>query len=239
MLFILHPYINVLLHKLDKNQYRNLLILLTTWWCIIPTLINVNFQINQLIEFVCLYSIAGYVKIYGINNKLSSKRCFAMFGLFLLITYLSSIFILTAGTKFPAVSKYYLYFYGRNKIPTLFSAVLLFAGFVKIKPFYNKSINTIATATFGVYLLHDSPLLRNYLWIDVFKNASFQNSNLIILYSIGVCALVYVLSSFIDLIRKNYIEHLYIKCFDFIAMKISKPAVWAYEKIKRLVFGND
>ena len=68
-----------------------------------------------------------------------------------------------------------------------------------------KCINIISSATFGVYLIHDNKLMRNLLWVKIFKNQSYANSNKLILYSIAIL-IVYILCTFIDLIRIYILE---------------------------------
>ena len=233
VMFLLHPFINKLLHALDKGQYRKLLVLLTVLWCVISTFLSSNYQANQLCEFLYLYAIAGYFKIYGVGDRLKSKHCFGWFALFTALTYLSCLFFMIAGTKFESLSGFALYFYGRNKIPTILRAVFIFLAFIKMKPFYSKWINKIASATFGVYLLHDSPVLRKYFWIDLFKNASFQESAVIIPYSIGICILVYIGCTVIDLIRQRLIEKPCMKLLFKYESNLSKPFERIYNKIFR------
>ena len=231
VMFLLHPFINKLLHALDRGQYRKLLVLLTVLWCVIPTFLSSNYQANELCEFVYLYAIAGYFKIYGAGEKLKSKQCFGWFALFTVIAYLSCLFFMIAGTKITSLSNFAIYFYGRNKIPTILRAVFIFLAFIKMKPFYSKWINKIASAAFGVYLLHDSPVLRKYFWIDLFKNASFQKSAMIIPYSIGICILVYIGCTVIDLIRQGLIEKPCMRLLAKHESNLSKPFERTYSKI--------
>ncbi len=238
VLFLLHPYINKLLHNLEKKQYQKLLIILTICWCIIPTLTNKKFQLSPLLEFVYLYSIAGYIKIYGINHKLKSSHCLGLFCIFTFITYLSCVFFMVAGTKIASFSNHSLYFYERNKLPTLAMALFIFIFFIKMKPFCNNGINKVASATFGVYLLHDSPLLRRFFWIDIFKNASFQNSIWIIFYSIGVCILIYSVCTLMDLARQKFIEGPYMNLLSKHQSKIIRPISFVYDKARKIIFDD-
>lgn len=48
-------------------------------------------------------------------------------------------------------------------------AFLLFRYFESLNMRYNKLVNDIASTTFGVYLLHDSPALRNYIWNEILQ----------------------------------------------------------------------
>lgn len=238
MLFLLHPYINKLLHNLEKKQYQKLLIILTICWCIIPTFTSKNFQLSPLLEFTYLYAIAGYIKIHEISCKLKSIHCLGLFCIFTFITYLSCVFFMVAGTKIVFFSNYCLYFYARNKLPTLAMAIFIFLFFIKLKYFNNNVINKIASATFGVYLLHDSPLLRRYFWVDLFRNSLFQNSNWIIIYSIGVCVLIYIGCTLIDLVRQKFIEGPCMKLLSKYQSKIIKPIHFIYDKVRKFIFND-
>ena len=81
-------------------------------------------------------------------------------------------------------------------------------GFNSLKIPHSKIINLLASATFGVYLIHDNNFVRPFLWHKVFMNASFQNSPYLIPYSIGVILLVYVVCTLIELTRSRIFKML-------------------------------
>ena len=107
------------------------------------------------------------------------------------------------------VAKDALRFYGTQSILTFLSALFSFLMFKNLKIGYHKWINVIASATFGVYLIHDHPIVRPFLWQTVFRNASYQDSLLIIPYSIGAACLVYIVCTMIDLLRQATVEKLF------------------------------
>ena len=121
---------------------------------------------------------------------------------------------------------------------TFLSALSMFMVFYSIKMGYNKWINVIASATFGVYLIHDNRIVRPFLWQTVFKNASYQDSALIIPYSIAVMLLVYSVCTIIDLIRKATVEKAYVAAVDTYADTWVRPFKAMVGAVKRFVFGN-
>lgn len=239
VLYLLHPYINRLLHTFDKKQYQGFLIMLLIFWSVIPTLTSSSYQSNALLEFVLFYSIAGYIKTWGLNPGLKSKHYFGLWVIFTFLTYLSCVILMILGTKYTVFSSHSLFFYGRTKIPTLLRAISFFMAFATMKMAYHKWINKIASAAFGVYLLHDSNLLRSYLWKDVFKNALFQNSKYIIIYSIGVVILVYVICTLIDLIRQTVFEKPFLKVVDRFSAQWMRPFEIACKKLQAVIFGGE
>lgn len=204
-LYLLHPFINVLLRKLDKSMYQKLLVLLVILWSVVPTLTAVNILDTQLTGFIVLYCIAGYIRLYGLNPKFTMKHYLAVWILFSVLRYFSSVVMTLLGRNDT------LRFYERNSMFTLFSALAFFMIFEKMKMGYHRWINVIASAAFGVYLIHDHRFVRAFLWETVFKNAQFQNSAKIIPYSVFAVIVVYIICTVIDLLRQKLFEKKYMK----------------------------
>ena len=209
MLYLIHPFLNKLLHGLSKTEYQYLILMMVLCWSIIPTATTQLFESNSLLWFVTLYGIAGYVNLYGGNQKLQSKHYFSLYFMVLIITYTVSTTFLFLGTKKEEWSTHAIDFFEIERLPILLMAITLFMGFVTLKMNYHKWINMIASATFGVYLIHDSSYIRYYLWTNIFKINQYQDSTFLILYSILVVFILYVSCTMIDLIRKKLVEKPY------------------------------
>lgn len=210
MLYLIHPFLNKLLHDLNKNVYQYLILLLVLCWSIIPTLTTQLFESNSLLWFITLYAIAGYAKIYGFNERLKSKHYFFLFLIVLVCSYLISVSFLVLGTKRNELAVHAIDFFGMERFPILLMALFLFMTFAKLKIKYNKWINVIASATFGVYLIHDSSYIRYYIWWNIFKINQYQESLFLIPYSILVVFIIYVLCTGIEMVRKVLLERPYI-----------------------------
>lgn len=210
MLYLIHPFLNKLLHNLNKNVYQYLILLLVLCWSIIPTLTTQLFESNSLLWFITLYVIAGYAKIYGFNERLKSKHYFFLFLIVLVCSYLISVSFLVLGTKRNELAVHAIDFFGMERFPILLMALFLFMTFAKLKIKYNKWINVIASATFGVYLIHDSSYIRYYIWWNIFKINQYQESLFLIPYSILVVFIIYVLCTGIEMVRKVLLERPYI-----------------------------
>ena len=243
VMYLVHPFVNMLLRKLDKATFQKLLILLITIWCIIPTFTFSDFQSNPLIWFVTLYCVAAYVKLYGLNQKLTCKHYVILWAIFSLLRYLSSVTLILIGTRIPFAADhtplFYDRFYDRQSILTFLSALFLFMAFQKMDLKYNKYINLIASAAFGVYLISDSNLVRPFLWQTVFKNAKYQNSLILIPYSIGVVILVYIVCTLIDLLRQSLLEKPFMKLVNNYSETLTKPFASIVNTISKLVFGKN
>lgn len=237
MLYLIHPFLNKLLHGLSKTEYQYLILMMVLCWSIIPTATTQLFESNSLLWFVTLYGIAGYVNLYGGNQKLQSKHYFSLYFMVLIITYTVSTTFLFLGTKKEEWSTHAIDFFEIERLPILLMAITLFMGFVTLKINYHKWINMIASATFGVYLIHDSSYIRYYLWTNIFKINQYQDSTFLILYSILVVFILYVSCTMIDLIRKKLVEKPYMLFVNHYTYYFLKSFKIICEMFRKWIFG--
>lgn len=238
VLYLIHPFLNKLLQSIDKVLYQKLLLLLVVCWSIIPTFTTSRYQSNHLLWFITLYAIAGYMRLYGLNQKFTTKH----YAVFLLacssFSYALSLVFTVMGSKWSFFASAVTYFYGQEKITTLLISICLFMVFATLKMNYHKWINIMGSATFGVYLIHDNHLVRQFLWMDLFKNAQYQNGLFLIPYSILVVAVVYIACSLIDLLRQYTIER---PCM-ILVKHLCEKKITSIDKIvnslKNYIFGN-
>ena len=238
VLYLIHPFINILLNSLEKHLYQQLLIILIIIWSIIPTLTNSTYEGNCLTWFITLYAIAGYIRIYGLNKDFNTKIYFRLWMVFSLLTYFTSIILCNIGVKWTVISNHTTYFFGQQKITTLLISITLFMMFVTWKIDDNKWINLIASATFGVYLIHDNDFVRTFIWKDLLRNAQYQESILLIPYSIMSVLFVYIICTIVDLIRQRIIEKPYKVLVYRYADKIIKYFERIIIVIRQLFFGK-
>lgn len=237
VLYLIHPFLNMFLNALNKKTYQTLLVMLVIIWSVIPTFTTSSFQGNSLWWFATLYAIAGYARLYGFNQLFATKEYFALWVVFSVLTYFSSVAFTILGTRWNAFASHPTYFYGMEKVSVLLISLTLFMAFATLKMSYHKWINTLATATFGVYLIHDSSIVRPFLWIDVFQNAQYQNSLFLIPYSIIVVTLVYMVCTAIDLIRQRVFEKPFILIVNRYADILLKPFARICDLCRKIVFG--
>ena len=240
ILYFIHPFINKLINSLNIKMYQNLLIMLIIFWCIIPTISTREFEGNSLLWFITLYLVSGYARKYGFNPNLKAKQYLIIASISIVFMYGTNFIFTILGCKWGIFFNHANYFFAQNRIPVFVISISLFMAFTMINMKYNKWINTIASTTFGVYLIHDSKVLRKIIWIDIFKNYTYQNSLLIILHSIIAVCIVFITCSIIDLIRKKFFERIYIKVIDFGVQLVCNTwkKININMNIKRRIFGD-
>lgn len=238
VLYIMHPFLNILLHSIEKSLYQRFLLILIILWSVIPTFTTSSYQCNSLLWFVTLYSISGYIRLYGLSNKFTTKHYFIFYLVCSMLTYTSSVAFTILGSKWEIFASNVTYFYGQEKITTLLISLCLFMVFATLKMNYHKWINIVASATFGVYLIHDNKIVRQFLWIRLFKNAQYQESLFLIPYSIIVVVIVYVVCSFIDLFRQYIIEKPFMMLIKPYLEKKIIPFEKVFSIVKDFIFGK-
>lgn len=206
-LFLLSPLLNRLLTGLDKGSYRMLLAVTGVLWSAVPTLLPyVNYQCNDLLWGVYLYALAGYLRLHADTARLSRRRCFLLTGLLLVLMVLFSAFCDLMGARFPLLEACARSINDKQSLPILLMALLLFLGVLKLDIGRHRWINVLASATFGVYLLHDDAFVRPFLWEQLFHGAAYVDSPLLIPYSIAVCLAVFLCATAIELLRLFLVE---------------------------------
>lgn len=238
VLYLIHPFLNMLLQKLDQNTYKALITMQLIMWCVIPTFTTSPYQGNILVWFVTLYCVAGYVRLFGLNTRFTVKGYAGFWLLFSGLRYLSCVVLTMISAKVSFVSGFILFFYEPQSILTFLSALSLFMVFEKMDMGHVKGINMVASATFGVYLIHENETIRSLLWFGLFKNAQYQDSVLLIPYSILVTVIVYAACTLIDLLRQRSVEKPFMVLVDRYSEKVLKPFEKILDFIKDRIFGK-
>lgn len=221
IIYILSPFLNRFINVLTQKEYIRFLLAALTLWSVIPTLFGIFFNTtenllyyNRLIWLMIIYFVGAYLRLYPVkalgkikNSLLFSAVVFGFMELSIIIIEMLGGFFAKLGTTEPA------YFWPPNSIPMFLLSVGVFSIFLKIDIPYNKFINTLASTTLGIYLLHDG-ILNQYLWKEVFKNSSHQSSPYLLLHILGTAVIVFAVCAAIDLLRGLIEKHIVIKILD-------------------------
>lgn len=232
MLYLISPYLNILLRSFDKVDYLKFLLLLGLCWSIIPTITGSSFQSNNLLWFIFLYSLAGYIRIFGLNTKCSGLKYILLAVIVTTATFLSAVVFDFLGTKNDFFALHATYFYGMQKLPVLVISLLMFIGFSKINITNNNLINVISSSTFGVYLIHECDYVRTFLWKTKFNVAAYVDSSNLIIYTLCVIVAVFIGCTIIELARLYLLEKRYMPVLDKFSEFIEKLIDVIFLKLK-------
>jgi len=220
ILYLLSTIINRLLNRFDRVQYRTFLLFTTFIWFILPTVSTMDSFFHTSLLFFYLYCLAGYFRKYSFNEKNYNSITFIIISIVLYLVILGIVIACEyLGLKYSFFNFLSSQFYKENGLFVILSTIFLFLGFLKLN-ITSKIINFISTTMFGIYLLHDSPYLREIIWERIFKCNTYKDNNYFILYSIGVILAVFTACSIVEMIRIYTIEKLYLKSLDNLSVKL-------------------
>lgn len=219
LLYILSPYINIVIKKLNQKEHKNLIILLFVLFSIIPTVTNQRTFSNigfSTIHFIYVYLIGSYFAKYPLKNNIhfknySSKKTaiilfslFIAFGLirFLMYEYCSKILTTTDGTLLFELRNIIINNIYNYQTPLLiFQSVCYFLFFETFK-FKSKIINTISSCIFSIYLITENNSIKKilYKWLGIGKEIIHANMLPRIFF---YCILIMIAGIVIELVRKQ------------------------------------
>lgn len=236
-LYVLIPFINQLLNSIDRDLYRRMLIITGIIWVLIPNiswipgLAVTTFNGSNLAFFIYMYALAAYIRLYSGDFEGKSGKYFLGNIVLLIITAGTVIVLDVIGKKNGSAVKLIPYLYNyQYSLLTVLRSVLLFLCFKNVRMKESKTVNLLASCTFGIYLLHDNWQFRRTFWNNVLKVPSHANDKLFVLYTLGIIAAVFAAGFILEFIRRNTVERL----FMLLVNRISPAIDRAFEKLVNL-----
>lgn len=219
-LYLLSPYLNILIRSLNQRKHRTLIITLFIMFSLISTVTNQNTFNNNgfsLIHFVFLYIVGSYLKKYPVSKNVhfkgySSKKKFIIFltvflflGVFNFLLYEFSINVLKNNTsKFVSYVCHAIndniYFYQNPILIVQSISYFLIFETLNIK---NKIINIVSSSVFAVYIITENPFVLGeiYKFLGIYTGDVIYGSNIII--RMFICSLIVLfMCIIIELFRK-------------------------------------
>lgn len=220
LLCLISPFLNKLVKNISQSDYKKLIMILIIINSIIPYATNqLFFSVYKgfsLYHFVLLYLIGGYLGMYPIKEsyhfrKMSNSRYrsilitsfLSIAFINLLIVYFGN-FVMSISTKGTI-----LYEFGSilqsientyDFILTILQSVIYVLIFSTIN-FKSNIINKIAKLTLGIYVIHESELLKPYIY-EFFKFDSLNNSGILIIGQVFlVTIIIFIVCGIIDMLR--------------------------------------
>lgn len=205
ILFLLIPFINILVKNLNKYQHLALLVILIFVYTLLGSIEEIPVLHNYVSWFFVVYLVGSFIRLYP--GKLSSNLKFwGVASVASLIACIASIF-LCISTKNHTLTYIYYYVIDSNKILAVISSISLFMLFKNIPIRQNKFINYLAASTFGVLLIHASGrVMVNWLWNVAFKNPTFYGKTILPLHLLVAVISVYSVCIIIDKARIKFLE---------------------------------
>mgnify|MGYP000218116417 CR=1 FL=1 len=209
------PFLNRLILSLERAAFRRLNILMFVFFSLFNTVLPGSFgSFSSLAMFFLLYCLAAYVRLYpdavGVFDR--PWRCFAAAAAILLFRAAYLCLCARFGDRFSFLRPDR--FNAMASVPQLLFSLLLFLGFLHLRMPRVRVVNTIASACFGVYIIHFNHFLRDGLWHWMSGVLHLADTPALLpLLALGALA-VYGVCTLIDLARQRFIEPLYMRLID-------------------------
>lgn len=210
IVFLLSPYINILIKNIDKDSFWKLLLICYVVWSIIPFFTireHTGMYWSQFIWFVVMYITGAYIRIVPARF---SKRFYvntlwlSNIGLILSVVALSVL-----SLKYEVIVPYIPYFRWSNS-PFIIAICIAMRRLADIIPAKTVSwINFLSSMALGIYLFQENIFFQDICWNDWFNNtipsSILQRIIHIIVSVAGVCliggTIDYLRSKIFKLIR--------------------------------------
>lgn len=216
-LFLFIPLLNIILEKIEKRQLQFYLGMILLFYCCVQTMFYSDaFGTNDgysAIWLMILYLVGGYIRKYGQHEKRKAVRYLVGYFIVIGFTWLSKLFIenLTLHFLGEVRAGNYLISY---KSPTILLAavcMLLFFEKIRISLLWERMISFFSPMVFGVYLIHNHPLVASYLMKDRFVDYASYPWVVEIIAVLGTSISINLICYTIDFIRLECFKKLHIR----------------------------
>lgn len=190
LLLLCVPLLNRVLRGLPRTAHRGLLAVLAVPMILYPTLFGENGIVSDTAwMFLYEYLLAAYLRRYPENRlaRLLQNRAAALalgLGLPLVNTAIRAVLEtrgLTDGKAFQYVAYYRT---ALGALPNLLAALALFYLFKNLDLGCVRWVNALSGTTLGVYILHQVPAFRNFLWNGLLQAQAHHGSVVYTLFAI-------------------------------------------------------
>ena len=238
IMLALSPFINKALLSCEEKNHIALIIGLIILWSVIPTFTNKIALLNDLGWFITLYIIAAYFRLYPRHFQRSASH-YLVIALAAYIAIMAVTYYVDSthySSSFWTNSSLLYHNHLQNNIMILIVSLSVFLAFSKINIGQNKTINAVASTTFGIYLVHDHDFVRWKIYSDVFDCFGHTYSELLIPYVLFIIATIFAVCMVIDFARQLLFDK-------FLLKNLSEKVLVIQSKIdsyiERKLNGND
>ncbi len=220
LMYILTPVCNAAIHAMTQKQHLRSIIGFFSVYILLQNIFywNQYTSVSHIdpLFFVFLYFVAAYIRKYPFQKKypwfIGYIICMTFVSAYIIIEPMISEYFIKYGLCTPPIAYY-------TSVPVVLGSVCFFMMFAQmnVKGVLAKIAIAVSPLTFGVYLIHDQPEMRSFLWgnIDII---GFADSPFLILVVVGVTVAVFAACCFAEKIRLKLFEILKI---DLLWVKIS------------------
>jgi len=214
-LLVLSRYINHLIHSMNRNQHLSIIAVLIVIETVLPTFMLSNMDSSPLSIFIMLYLIGAYIRIY--SPAVLKRKTIGFVGAVMCMTICGTIIALDfLGQWNPVFSAHARHFMDLSSPLLLIASICIFSSFRNMDVGCSPLINRISAGTFGVYLIHEHELMRDLIWIRLFKTNTYYDAptGKLILHMVLCSLAVFIVGITVDYMYRHILETPAMKCWD-------------------------
>lgn len=206
---LLVPILDKAMHAMNESEHKKAIFVMAALGTIVPLGLRQRFFYpSAVFVFIAGFFIAKYIRLYDpIFFKNTKRNVVCAAGIFIFIAVYKilarKVFAIIPPSKYVDAGTLARIFDKNESLPVMLCGLFLFMAFKNLKFPHNPFINSIAATTFGVYLIHENPLVRYWLYYAVLKSDSFVNSPFLLPYLIAGSLAIFAACSTIELLRKR------------------------------------
>lgn len=200
LLFLLMPIINMIAHKMSKKCYRIFLVVIYILFCFVAPIVKKYTDIDifilksgySTVWFVAMYMTGAYFGLHFTPEKRKKIAYLIGFVVFSLFLYLDNAFIPAffkqyKNTEISCTLSVYPYI-SPFTVPAVVFIFMLFIN-MKLKNGIKRFACSVGPLTFGVYLIHDNWIIREYVVSKVPQILARNFENSLVIW-IVLCAML-------------------------------------------------
>lgn len=210
LLTIFMPFLNAGFDKMEKCAVEVVLLCMLVIFSVAKTVLPMQLPWDHkgydAFWFVFLYLTGAYIRRYGMKWITNRTRALLLYMSSTLLVFASMLLIRFLYQKTGSLVDFVSYGYSYNFLFTYLASIGLFMIFMPKADVSQKEcssfLQTISSATFGVYLIHEHVNVR-YLWPTWFQSAEYATGSVpvFLLHMVGTVLLVYVVCTMIEIVR--------------------------------------
>ena len=190
VLLLCVPLLNRLLHGLPRRAHKGVLLVLAVPLVVYPTVFGQDgILVDTAWMFLYDYLLAAYLRRWPDNrlSRLLNRPTAALvlgLGLPLANTAIRAVLEYRGATDSRAFQYIAYYRTALGALPNLLAALALFYLFKNLDLGCVRWVNALSGTTLGVYILHQVPVLRDFLWNGIFHAQAHHGSVVYTLFAI-------------------------------------------------------
>lgn len=210
-LYIISPFLNMLLLKLNKKQYQYLVAVLVCIFSLVVSIYRNNTYIGSgngynIAWFIVLYIIAGYIRLH-FNKEVKKRTCIATIFFIVIIQMLIKTFLSNSSIELlQGIEQNSLAYSNILNVILALAFLMLFKN-IEIKgKVITKLISKITPLLLGVFLFHTHFAIAGPIWQQWLKPFEYLYSYRFIIMEILDVLILFSIGCIIEHARKKILE---------------------------------